>query len=235
MWETHLFRRVSYFVDGLNLDHQLRKHGLSWLNLTSFLQSVMMDSEELVRINYFTAVCHWDRTIAKAQKTYLAVLRDNGIRVVLGQFLPVTRYYVKGRTTLLPDSSQPATILPDDLPERIGFRSYTEKTSDVALGVELYDSAANDEFDRAVIVSGDSDLVPAIKMVRKRFPLKQLTSFTCTSNSAKRTRQQCHESIRFSVDQVRQFQFGSDVQLRNGKTLHRPESWLQPGTLSEPE
>ena len=33
-----------------------------------------------------------------------------------------------------------------------------------------------DAFDRALVISNDSDLVPAIRMVRERFPQKQITT-----------------------------------------------------------
>ena len=51
---------------------------------------------------------------------------------------------------------------------------YEEKMTDVNLATELLEDAYGDLYDRAVIVSADSDLVGPVRAVRKRFPRKRI-------------------------------------------------------------
>jgi uncharacterized LabA/DUF88 family protein len=54
------------------------------------------------------------------------------------------------------------------------YRSSEEKQTDVNIALELFRLAYLDKYDRAVIISGDTDLIPAIKAVRATFPQKQI-------------------------------------------------------------
>ncbi len=52
-----------------------------------------------------------------------------------------------------------------------------EKRTDVNIAVYMLDDAYQGRCDRIVLVSGDSDLVPAIRMVRARFPSIKTTVY----------------------------------------------------------
>ncbi len=55
------------------------------------------------------------------------------------------------------------------------YNSYEEKETDVNIALYLLDGAYRDTYDHALVVSRDSDLVPALRMLRTRFPRKGLT------------------------------------------------------------
>lgn len=52
------------------------------------------------------------------------------------------------------------------------WTDHEEKETDVNLAVYLIDLAYQDAYDRALLFSGDSDLVPAVRLVKRRFPKK---------------------------------------------------------------
>ena len=54
------------------------------------------------------------------------------------------------------------------------FDSLEEKRTDVSIGIWMLDDAYQDRCDNLILVSGDSDLVPAVQMVKSRFPLKKI-------------------------------------------------------------
>jgi hypothetical protein len=56
------------------------------------------------------------------------------------------------------------------------WRTYEEKESDVSLGVQLVEDAASGLFDEALIVSGDSDMAPAVRAVRRLLPAARLVA-----------------------------------------------------------
>jgi uncharacterized LabA/DUF88 family protein len=60
---------------------------------------------------------------------------------------------------------------------RICHRSYStweEKRTDVNVAVTLFRLAHEDRFDTALLISGDTDLAPAVEMVRSTFPGKKV-------------------------------------------------------------
>ena len=54
------------------------------------------------------------------------------------------------------------------------FRTAEEKRTDVNIAVQMVDDAYQNACDQFVLISGDSDLVPAIHTVKRRFPEKQV-------------------------------------------------------------
>ena len=58
-----------------------------------------------------------------------------------------------------------------------GNRSFSvpeEKRTDVNIAIHMLEDARRDIADRFILVSGDSDLVPAILMLKQTYPKKQL-------------------------------------------------------------
>ena len=51
---------------------------------------------------------------------------------------------------------------------------HEEKETDVHFSLTFLEDALDDVFERAILISADSDYVPAIRKVRNRFPGKQI-------------------------------------------------------------
>ena len=54
------------------------------------------------------------------------------------------------------------------------YKTYEEKQTDVNISIKLFQEAIYDNYDTAMIISGDSDLMPALKAVKQTFPSKQI-------------------------------------------------------------
>ena len=52
---------------------------------------------------------------------------------------------------------------------------HEEKETDVSIALYLINEAYRDSYDHALLVSRDSDLVPAVRMLRGQFPSKRIT------------------------------------------------------------
>jgi uncharacterized LabA/DUF88 family protein len=61
--------------------------------------------------------------------------------------------------------------------DRIVFEKFREKGVDVKLATDLIVGAVDDQYDVAIVVSSDSDLVPAIDWVRFRFQKKKKVEY----------------------------------------------------------
>ena len=54
------------------------------------------------------------------------------------------------------------------------WTAHEEKETDVHIAARIVIDASEDRFDRAIIITADSDLAPALRIVETRFPKKQL-------------------------------------------------------------
>ena len=147
--------RVIAFIDGFNLYHaihDLGKSHLKWVDLWKVCE-IFCPPPDLVleAVYYFTAYATWRPASYKRHRDYLAALESRGVTPVLGRFKEKDRRCFRCGNT---------------------WKDHEEKETDVNLAVFMLDLAYQNEFDRALLISGDSDLVPALKAVKSRFPEK---------------------------------------------------------------
>lgn len=153
-------QRVVVFADRLNLYHaiaNLRRRELEWVDLRT-LSKVFLNSrfEKLTNVFYFSAyTSHVAESVQNCQKAYIKALELTAVNPVLGHFKKK-------------DRKCPAC--------KHNWIGHEEKETDVNIALFLLDSAYQDLFDRALVITNDSDLAPAIQMVRKRFPKKRITT-----------------------------------------------------------
>jgi uncharacterized LabA/DUF88 family protein len=173
--------RIVCFVDGLNLFHaisRLKIPHLNWIDLQALTKFYIKSrDEEVTRILYFSALAtHMDESSQKIQQSYVTALQLRNIKPVLGHFKQKDRYCPK----CLSHS-----------------RAHEEKETDVNIALALLDLAYQDVYDRALLISNDSDLAPAIRNVRERFPEKKITIV------APPLSRQCNELIQAASDKMK--------------------------------
>ncbi|MBI1317370.1 MAG: NYN domain-containing protein [Candidatus Hydrogenedens sp.] len=150
-------RRVHLFIDGFNFYHAimdppaLRRY--RWLNFRQLGEALLPRAETLTRVFYFTAFYPGDAAKRQRHQAFIDAQKAFHVETVLGAFRRRDRYCRSCQRS---------------------FPGYEEKETDVNIVITLFQGAINDEYDKAVIVSGDSDLVPAIRAVKASFPQKQL-------------------------------------------------------------
>lgn len=104
------------------------------------------------------------------------------------------------------------------------FITHEEKQSDVNIALKVLGDAVNDVYDKALIISADSDLLPVIKSIQKLTPEKEigvmfpigLTSFELRQNAAFR--------LKMPEKLLRDCQFPDEVKVGSA-TIKKPESW----------
>jgi uncharacterized LabA/DUF88 family protein len=150
-------RHVITYVDGFNLYHaidDLKKPHLKWLNLWDLAASICGRNETLSQVYYFTALATWRSPDAIGRhREYIKASTHAGVTCVVGHFKEKHR---KCRNC------------------QASWMAHEEKETDVAIAAALVADAFRDRFKRALIISADSDLVPAIKCVRDHFPEKSV-------------------------------------------------------------
>ena len=169
-----LFRRVILRIwtdiDGFNLySGALKETGNKWLNLHS-LSEKLRPQVEIAKVKYFTAQVDRrfnDPQQPVRQRLYWRALRTKPtIEIIEGQF--------KTRINWLPTHSSLVTIeneikagrsIAGMSPKYEEVRRSEEKGTDVNIATHLVHDAHLSRFDAAILVSNDSDLAEAVRIV----------------------------------------------------------------------
>ena len=146
--------KANVYIDGFNLYYgALKGTPYKWLDLYTVCRRLLPD-REINRIRYFTArivPLEHNKQAPRRQDTYLRALETiPNLSIHLGRFSshPVRypRYPLVYR-------------VPNEPPETVPILRTGEKRSDVNLATLLLIDCVDDDFDEAVIISNDSDLL----------------------------------------------------------------------------
>ncbi len=151
--------RVVCFVDGFNLYHSIddlsRPH-LKWVDLWSLSEVfIRPKTQQLVRVYYFTAYALWMPDKVRRHRAYIAALRARGVIPILAKF--------KNKDRKCPKCSH-------------RWIGHEEKETDVNLALAMLNGAYRNEYDHAFLITRDSDITPALRLVRETFPRKGITA-----------------------------------------------------------
>jgi len=160
--------RVSIFIDGSNLYHNLKRHGIK-ISFEEIIKKVET-KRDVINIFYYTA--ELDKNLN--EKKYLEHRR----------FLEKIEEIPNFNVVLC---SLRRIVLED------GSVEFMIKGDDVYLATDLIKGAYEDLYDVAIIVSGDADFIPAIKLVQKKG--KKVINAFFPKSSAYLLRNCCEGSI----------------------------------------
>lgn len=148
--------RVIVYIDGFNLYFGLMEAGFSycrWLNVKALAQNLIKKNQELIEVKYFTARVSNNPDKQKRQALYLEALFEADVKIYYGQY-QLNNIECRRCGNIWPDAN--------------------EKMTDVNIATHLLVDAYQDKYDMAMLISGDSDLVPPIKAVHENFPSKRV-------------------------------------------------------------
>lgn len=154
-------RRTNVYIDSWNLYFGcLKGTPYRWINVAELARQSLPPHYQINRIRFFTA-----RIQARPTDPQQAVRQETLFRAL--QTLPnLTMHY---GTFLVSSPRMPLTVPLADGTRFVNVIKTEEKGSDVNLATYLLVDAFDDDFDAAVIVSDDSDLVEPIRIVRQKF------------------------------------------------------------------
>jgi uncharacterized LabA/DUF88 family protein len=200
-------RRAMFFVDGFNLYHaiaakaQFRKY--KWLNLRQLCSSILSSQEQLIKIFFFTAYYPGDAGRRQRHQTYIRALELHDVEIVIGEFKRKDKYCQHCKKT---------------------FTGYEEKQTDVNIAIELFRQAVQDTYDTAFILSGDSDLVPALRAVKKTFPNKTLKLVLPPERQSESMKQEVAWFMRMKERHLAKNQFPAAIE-KNSVRIEKPKEW----------
>ncbi|WP_027343948.1 NYN domain-containing protein [Hamadaea tsunoensis] len=154
---------VTAYIDGFNLYYGMKsayRRKYMWLDVVELVRQLRPHDQVQV-VRYFTAIVKEEPAAAANQTTYLDALRThNGalVDVRVGRFRNKTigRCKVCRKDFLC---TCPTT-----------YQTYEEKETDVALGVAMVEDAALGVGDVSLLISADSDMLPAVRSLQRIAP-----------------------------------------------------------------
>lgn len=159
MYETRNLtkkERVIAYIDGFNLYFGMLEAGYSnfkWLNLYSLVNSLLKPTQELKQVKYFTSRVSNDPDKQKRQGTFIEAIETTGIKIYYGSY-----------------KTEPFEC------HRCGniWVKYHEKMTDVNIATHMLIDACHNDYDMAMLISGDSDLMPPIRVIHENFTNKRV-------------------------------------------------------------
>lgn len=149
--------RVVAYVDGFNLYHaihDLKQNHLKWMDLWAICQSFApLPDCQLTQVYYFSAFATWRKNSFARHRALVKALEATGVTPVMGRFKEKNRECFRCKHS---------------------WKDHEEKETDVNIALHLLRGAVQDHYDRALLVSGDSDLTPAVRAVKEVSPQKDV-------------------------------------------------------------
>lgn len=148
--------RIIAYIDGFNLYHAidgLKKPHLKWLDLWALSHSIARNGEVIEAVNYFSAYATWLPDAHMRQREYVKALEHRSVTCILGHFKSKARTCKQCAAKWL---------------------QHEEKETDVHIAARLVADAYEDRFDRALLITADSNLAPALNIIKAAFPKKEL-------------------------------------------------------------
>ena len=154
--------KVSVYIDGFNLYYgAIRDTPYEWLNILT-LSQLLFPHDQIESVKYFTAIVSArpnDPDKSNRQLVFLRALRTlPKVEVILGTFLSHTVRMVLAGSPL-------------DRPQLVEVTKTEEKGSDVNIAAHLIHDAHNRKFEKAALISNDSDLAEPVRMVTQELHL----------------------------------------------------------------
>ena len=221
---------VGFFVDGFNLYHSLATlakesgdESVKWLDLVGLANGCLHEiggSSLLRSVHYFTALPEHlyltDPGRLQRHRAYLRALTAYGV---------VRPSIVLGRIMQQQISIQVAGV-------NVIGRVWREKGTDVALAMALLREASLGDMDEAVIVSGDADYLPAVKVFREMYPRIGLRFAFPRGRASKELSREAPASFTLNSAAYRSHRLPDRIKLPSGKYMHCPFAWRPSGPNS---
>ena len=209
---------VSFFVVGFNLYHSVlaAEHDgygkLKWLDIKSLCFSckqIFAGEAILHQIHYFSAYAYHREPkkpgTVKRHQDWIKCLKDTGVIDHIGQFFE--KQITAGCTDCY-----------------VRIKTHEEKETDVSIAVSVLESLATDT-DIAVIVSGDTDLLPSVHVAKRLFPAKQILFAFPYKRKNDQIQKTCPGSFRITPKRYATHQFPNPFTLKDGTEISKPLSW----------
>jgi uncharacterized LabA/DUF88 family protein len=209
--------RTTFLVDGFNLYHSvvdasndIGGASTKWLNIRSLCESylhIFGRDNKFERLYYFSALAthmnQKDPSTVSRHEGFIDCLKSTGAIIELSTFKQKFVWCSNCHRYIL---------------------HHEEKETDVSLSVKLIELFWHDECDTAILLTGDTDIAPAIRFVKAYFPQKTV-GFLFPYKRKNKELRQLALGCKISSQQYLKHQFPNPVTLPDGSLRFKPAGW----------
>jgi len=219
------------YIDGFNLYFgSLKGTSYRWLDIPALVKRICNEQSpccELTAIKYYTAdikakLSSRKDSSCKAQNDYHLSLQaynsDRGLEfeIIKGKYNIRSKEYY-------------AYQEPVNFDEKLSVWVPEEKQTDVAIAVDLLCDVMDDACDQVVVFSNDSDLAPALKAVKSRWPSKVVGVVAPIRGKGRQSSADLKQGADWTRDRINDHDLESSqlpdtVQTRK-RVISKPEHW----------
>jgi uncharacterized LabA/DUF88 family protein len=212
--------RTSFLIDGFNLYHSVKTAsrdlgmsggGTRWLDIRSLCESFLHligNNAQTSDIYYFSALAkHLEMRkpdVTIHHKSYIRCLEDSGVIVELHRFKKSLTFCQKCNQT---------------------FNRREEKETDVAMATRMLELLFLDKCDTIVLVTGDTDVVPAVKTAQRIFSNNEIVFLMPYKRHNKELAILGSKHFDVSSQNYTKHQFADPFITKKGKSIIKPLSW----------
>ena len=206
--------RTIVYVDGFNLYYgSLKDTKFRWLDLPLLFERVLKSHHDIGIVRYFTAKVSntsWDASKAQRQNTYIRALQKyrSNVKIYFGHFL---QHEVRLPLVHPTGKQRMAKVIKTE-----------EKGSDVNLAVHLLNDALQDRCDCAVVVTNDSDIAEAMRLVQQQTAVRVGLVTPGNRDTSKQLKRHADFIRRIRTGALAQSQLPDPIPHAG---IHKPESW----------
>jgi len=209
-----LANRVCFLIDGFNVYHsvvaaQAGRKGASmkWLDMRALCESYLSGiggGATLQRVFYFSAYMDWIPDKAARHATYVAALRATGVEVQLHRFKEKEVWCKVCKKA---------------------YVHHEEKETDVAIAVKLLELCAVDACETIVLVTGDTDLAPAIRTAKVLWGSKQIWVLFPFARHNAELKLIAHGHLKMKAKRYLSYQLPNPVKVSATDLIWKPTTW----------
>ncbi len=223
--------RVAVYIDGFNFFHHMKKlYGKKYyrLDYKQLARQFIWHNEKIVKVEYFTAYFFPDKDWENRHRAYVQALNFKWIQTILWKYQEVTKKFVNRKNNIqkfvykniirkLPVSWQKYF-----LPDRIEYKNFEEKRTDVNVALHILEDWLLDVYDKAFVISWDSDISPSIMSVKKhtKWNKKEFILLMPPWAKAHTMEKVCDEVKNITEENLKVSLLPNQVW-----TVHKPKSW----------
>lgn len=212
--------RTAFLIDGFNVYHSvknasadlgLKGAGTRWLDIRGWCASYLSaigGNAQIEGIYYFSALAKHllaiDPDVTKRHLAYIECLEATGVSVELARF--------KKKHVLCVHCGK-------------NINRHEEKETDVAIAAKLFEILHLDQADTIIIVTGDTDIVPAVRTAQRLFPGKRLGFLLPYKRHNKELTLLTPTHFLGTKEAYTRHQFTDPFVTPSGKSIAKPASW----------
>lgn len=200
--------RIIVYVDGFNMYFGMLDAGFDyckWLNLKLLAENLLKPNQEIIAVKYFTSRVGNNPDKQKRQTTYIEALESVGVAIFYGHY-----------QTDSVECLRCSNIWP----------KYNEKMTDVNIATHMLVDAYQDNYDCAMLISGDSDLVPPIRAVHDNFKQKRVFVAFPPKRHNQTVALVAKGSMTIGRKKIVDSQFDKEIIKKDGYKLTKPNDWV---------